>query len=166
MHFSNLAKSLVVIPFLFHTSFAVPTAELIETRAASSCSNNPTNRACWTNGFNINTDFDKSFPSTGNTVYYNLELTNGTCNPDGNGPRQCLLFNGQYPGPVIRATWGDQLFITVKNSLQDNGTTIHWHGVRQYHSTGMDGVNGVTECPLAPGTSRKWRSKGFIQANY
>lgn len=123
MLLSTFAKAIVATPFLFHASFAatVPTAELIETRASSSCSNNPTNRACWTSGFNIATDFDKTFPSTGNTVYYNLELTNGTCNPDGHRARQCLLFNGQYPGPVIRATWGDQLFITVKNSLQDNG---------------------------------------------
>lgn len=123
MLLSTFTKAIGATSFIFHTSLtaAFPTAELIETRASSSCSNNAANRACWTSGFNIATDFDKGFPSTGNTVYYNLELTNGTCNPDGHGARQCLLFNGQYPGPVIRATWGDQLFITVKNSLQDNG---------------------------------------------
>lgn len=123
MRLSTFAKAIVAAPLFFAASFtaAVPTTELIEARASSSCFNNPANRACWTNGFNIATDFDLSFPSTGNTVYYSLELTNGTCNPDGHGARQCLLFNGQYPGPVIRATWGDQLFITVKNSLQDNG---------------------------------------------
>lgn len=126
MFLSNLAKTLVAAPFLLHTAFAVavPTAELVETRATSSCVNNPLNRDCWTNGYNIATDFDKTFPSTGKTVSYNLELTNGTCNPDGHGARQCLLFNGQYPGPVIRASWGDQLFITVKNSLQDNGMHV------------------------------------------
>ena len=40
--------------------------------------------------------------------------------------------------------------------MQDNGTSIHWHGVRQYHSTGSDGVNGITECPIAPGDSKTY----------
>jgi len=80
----------------------------------------------------------------------------GTCNPDGNGDRLCLLINNQYPGPTIRATWGDQLVINVKNSMQDNGTSMHWHGVRQYHSPGSDGVNGLSECALAPGDSRTY----------
>lgn len=31
-----------------------------------------------------------------------------------------------------------------------NGTSIHWHGIRQFKSMQMDGVNGVTECPIAP----------------
>lgn len=124
------------------------------TRVADpACSNGPLTRACWSDGYSIATDFDQKFPTTGNTVTYNLEVTNTTCNPDGHGERLCLLINGQYPGPVIRATWGDQLVINVKNSMQDNGTSMHWHGVRQYNSPGSDGVNGLTECPLAPGDS-------------
>lgn len=46
--------------------------------------------------------------------------------------------------------------INVKNSMRDNGTSIHWHGVRQYHSPGSDGVNGLTECPIAPGDSKTY----------
>lgn len=77
-----------------------------------------------------------------------------------------MLINGQYPGPVIMAgrflksnwlifiwggaylgqDWGDTLVINVKNSLMDNGTGIHWHGIRQWHTNQMDGVGGVTEC--------------------
>ena len=121
-----------------------------------SCTNGPLTRACWKNGYSIATDFDLKFPTTGNIVSYNLEITNGTCNPDGNGKRLCLLVNNQYPGPTIRATWGDTLQITVKNSMQDNGTSLHWHGVRQYHSPGDDGVNGLTECPLAPGDTKTY----------
>lgn len=124
--------------------------------ADSSCKNGALTRACWSNGYSIATDFDQKFPTTGNTVTYNLELTNGTCNPDGHGSRLCLLINGQYPGPLVRATWGDNLVINVKNSMQDNGTSIHWHGVRQYHSPGMDGVNGLSECPLAPGDTKTY----------
>lgn len=113
-------------------SAATLPAELVEQRqtADGSCTHGPYTRACWKNGYSIATDFDEKFPTTGNTVTYDLEVTNGTCNPDGNGDRVCLLFNNQYPGPVIRATWGDNLVINVKNSMQDNGTSIHWHGVR------------------------------------
>nr|POE65674.1 laccase-3 [Quercus suber] len=42
------------------------------------------------------------------------------------------------------------------NQLQDNGTTIHWHGLRQYKSNTQDGVPGITECPLAPGQSKTY----------
>ena len=38
--------------------------------------------------------------------------------------------------------------------MEDNGTSVHWHGLRQLNTNSMDGTNGVTECPLAPGQSR------------
>lgn len=118
------------------TSAAVP-AEPIEVEerqiaerqvADGGCTNGPYTRFCWGDGYSIATDFDQKFPTTGNTVTYDLDITNGTCNPDGNGERLCLLINNQYPGPLIRASWGDNLVINVKNSMQDNGTSIHWHG--------------------------------------
>ncbi|KAG9897593.1 laccase precursor, partial [Aureobasidium melanogenum] len=135
------------------SSAAVGTSTLV---ADSACSNGPYTRACWTDGFSIATDFDQKFPTTGKTVSYNLEITNTTCNPDGAHEQQCLLFNGQLPGPVIRASWGDTLSITVTNSMQDNGTSIHWHGIRQYNTPGMDGVNGISECALAPGETKTY----------
>ncbi|KAG9688980.1 laccase precursor, partial [Aureobasidium melanogenum] len=135
------------------SSAAVSTSSLV---ADSSCSNGPYTRACWKDGFSIATDFDQKFPTTGKTVSYNLEITNTTCNPDGAHEQQCLLFNGQLPGPVIRASWGDTLSITVTNSMQNNGTSIHWHGIRQYNTPGMDGVNGISECALAPGETKTY----------
>ena len=39
--------------------------------------------------------------------------------------------------------------VHVTNYHPDNGTTIHWHGVRQLHTNQADGVNGVTQCPIA-----------------
>lgn len=33
---------------------------------------------------------------------------------------------------------------------------MHWHGIRQYNSPGMDGVNGVSECALAPGQTKTY----------
>ncbi|KAL5116583.1 laccase, multicopper oxidase, benzenediol:oxygen oxidorectuctase [Pleosporales sp. CAS-2024a] len=79
-------------------------------------------------------------------------------NPDGSGGiREVQLINGQYPGPLIRAKWGDTIVVNVKNNLQHNGTGIHWHGLRQLNSCQHDGVPGVTECPIAPGKTRQYR---------
>ena len=60
-----------------------------------------------------------------------------------------MLINGSYPGPTIRGNWGDHFEITVHNQLlNDNGTSIHWHGLRQLHTNYADGVAGVTQCPI------------------
>jgi FtsP/CotA-like multicopper oxidase with cupredoxin domain len=94
-------------------------------------------------------------------VQYNLEITNVTRdNLDGSGgSRLFSLINGQYPGPTIRANWGDTVVVNVKNSLQHNGTGLHFHGIRQLNTNQNDGVPGVTECPIAPGKSRTYTFK-------
>jgi FtsP/CotA-like multicopper oxidase with cupredoxin domain len=138
---------------------ALPSEDLIPSpieKRDAACTHGPTSRACWSNGYSIATDFDLKFPVTGAIVRYNLVITNGTCNPDGGGERECFLVNGQYPGPQITANWGDRLQLTVQNNLANNGTAMHWHGVRQYNSVGSDGVGGITECPIAPGTSKTY----------
>lgn len=51
---------------------AVPAPSPVEThraelvKRAPTC-NTPSNRACWTTGFNINTDYEANFPATGVT---------------------------------------------------------------------------------------------------
>ena len=135
------------------SSSASSTSSLV---ADAQCTNGALTRSCWNGGYSIATDFDQKHPTTGNTVSYSLSITNTTCAPDGGDQQACLLINGQYPGPVIRAAWGDYLSITVTNNMQDNGTSIHWHGIRQLGSVGSDGVNGVTECPIAPGGSKTY----------
>jgi FtsP/CotA-like multicopper oxidase with cupredoxin domain len=60
---------------------------------------------------------------------------------------------------TIIADWGDDLEITVTNNLQNNGTGLHWHGLRQLGSNEQDGVNGITECPIAPGDSKVYKFK-------
>jgi FtsP/CotA-like multicopper oxidase with cupredoxin domain len=79
-------------------------------------------------------------------------------NPDGSGGRRpVMLVNGVYPGPTVRAKWGDWIVVNVKNSLQHNGTGIHWHGLRQWNTSQHDGVPGITECPISPGTTRQYK---------
>ncbi|KKZ61340.1 hypothetical protein EMCG_04059 [[Emmonsia] crescens] len=84
------------------------------------CKNSPTNRACWGGGFDITTNFGVKWPDTGKVVEYQLEISNITLAPDGY-ERLVLAVNGQFPGPTIRANWGDTLRIHVKNNLQNNG---------------------------------------------
>ncbi|KAF2477734.1 laccase precursor [Lindgomyces ingoldianus] len=129
----------------------------LEERQALACANGPTSRNCWSSGFNINTNMYQSWPNTGRIVSYDLSITNTTCNPDGHGARVCLLINNKLPGPVIIANWGDTLRITIRNKMQHNGTSIHWHGLRQLNSNIQDGANGVTECALAPGDAKTYQ---------
>jgi len=138
------------------SSTSTTTSETSTKVADPSCTNGPNARSCWGGGYSISTDFDEKWPTTGKTVYYTLELTNTTCNPDGNGDRDCLLVNKQLPGPTIYANWGDKVSVTVKNLLPNNGTSIHWHGVRQLKTNTQDGTNGITECPLAPGDTKTY----------
>lgn len=41
----------------------------------------------------------------------------------------------------------------MTNNLVDsgNGTSIHWHGLRQNFTNDQDGVVSITQCPTAPG---------------
>jgi FtsP/CotA-like multicopper oxidase with cupredoxin domain len=57
-------------------------------------------------------------------------------------------YNGQSPGPTIEVVEGDRVRIFVTNRLPEN-TTIHWHG--QLLPSGMDGVAGLSQPPIAPG---------------
>ncbi|KAL7272957.1 hypothetical protein RUND412_004209 [Rhizina undulata] len=118
----------------------------------SSCTNTATSRSCWSDGYDLSTDYYSSWPSTGVVREYWLEVQNGTAAPDGY-ERTVLTFNGSYPGPTLYADWGDLVRVHVTNALANNGTSIHWHGIRQYGSNEQDGVNGVTQCPIAPGDS-------------
>lgn len=59
-------------------------------------------------------------------------------------------YNGQVPGPEIRARQGDRLRVLLDNRL-DEDTTIHWHGYRVPNA--MDGVPNLTQAPVRPGGS-------------
>jgi FtsP/CotA-like multicopper oxidase with cupredoxin domain len=53
--------------------------------------------------------------------------------------------------------------VTVINNLGCNGTSIHWHGIRMLNNNVNDGANGVTECPIPPGGSKKYK---FLAEQY
>lgn len=57
-------------------------------------------------------------------------------------------YNGSVPGPVLRYRQGQRLRVVLDNGLEE-GTTIHWHGIRLPNA--MDGVPHVTQAPVGPG---------------
>lgn len=61
---------------------------------------------------------------------------------------RAFTYNGQVPGPEIRAREGERLRIVLKNALSEP-TTIHWHGVDVPNA--MDGVPEITQQPVPPG---------------
>lgn len=66
------------------------------------CANTATTRQCWGGGYYIGTDAETSWPTTGVTRSYTLEITNTTLAPDGT-ERPVFAINGQCPGPTIEA---------------------------------------------------------------
>lgn len=61
-------------------------------------------------------------------------------------------YNGQIPGPLIKAKQGTTITVDVKNNI-DLPTTIHWHGIRLENSN--DGVPDITQKAIEPdGTFR------------
>lgn len=58
------------------------------------------------------------------------------------------IYNGGLPGPEIRVRRGERVKVRLINAL-DEGTSIHWHGVRIDNA--MDGVSGLTQEPVPPG---------------
>ncbi len=59
-------------------------------------------------------------------------------------------FNGQYPGPLIRAPQNATIIVRFRNETA-LPTAVHWHGVRLDNR--FDGVPHVTQEPVEPGDS-------------
>ncbi|OJJ72620.1 hypothetical protein ASPBRDRAFT_150862 [Aspergillus brasiliensis CBS 101740] len=93
-------------------------------------------------------------PNTGVTRHYNFSVTRAYKAPDGYN-KSVILINDQFPGPLIEANWGDMVEVTVTNNIDtlDEGVTLHWHGLTMKKSPWYDGVPGLSQCPIAPGTS-------------
>ena len=46
--------------------------------------------------------------------------------------------------------------VNVTNGLTNEGTTLHWHGLRQLGTPWFDGVPAVTQCPIIPGNTMSY----------
>jgi FtsP/CotA-like multicopper oxidase with cupredoxin domain len=63
--------------------------------------------------------------------------------------------NGSSPGPLIEATQGDLVQVTLVNVDVPDGITLHWHGVDVPNAE--DGVAGVTQDAVGPGEDHTYR---------
>ncbi|EIM91817.1 Cu-oxidase-domain-containing protein [Stereum hirsutum FP-91666 SS1] len=83
-----------------------------------------------------------------------LDIVNTELAPDGFS-RSLVTANGTYPGPLITATKGDTLVVTVNNQLTDTtmrrSTSIDFDGIFFGTENSYDeGTPFVTTCPIGP----------------
>jgi iron transport multicopper oxidase len=94
-----------------------------------------------------------AFQAYAGTVSYNWNLNWVTVSPDGELPRPVIGINGKWPNPAIEATVGDRIIINLHNQLGNETASLHFHGIYQEGSNGMDGPPAVTQCEIPPGVS-------------
>ncbi|KAH7083608.1 laccase-1 precursor [Paraphoma chrysanthemicola] len=163
--FSALLGSAAAFPST-HQHHSLHSNHLVPRAACSG--NTASTRSSWCD-YSTDTDYSSIVPDTGVTREYWLELTDVTVAPDGVS-RSAMAVNGTIPGPTLFADWGDTVTIHVTNSLADsrNGTSIHWHGIRQNYTNDQDGVTSITQCPTAPGdtVTYTWRATQYGSSWY
>src|SRR5687767_15807027 len=122
---------------------AAPNAAL--GRRAACDGNTASTRNEWCD-YSISTDYWTEPVDTGVTREYWFDLTDVTMAPDGVS-RSAMAVNGSIPGPTIFADWGDTVTVYVTNSMSTslNGTSLHFHGIRQNYTNEHDGVAAVTQ---------------------
>ncbi|KAJ5167971.1 Cupredoxin [Penicillium canariense] len=133
------------------------------------CSGNTaSNRKAWCN-YDASTNYYDIVPNTGVTREYYFDIQEVTVAPDGYS-RTAMAINGSIPGPTIQADWGDHVIVHVTNSLASakNGSSIHFHGIRQNYTNPNDGIVSITQCPTAPGKTAtyKWRATQYGSSWY
>lgn len=55
--------------------------------------------------------------------------------------------------PMIEADLGDTIVVTAKNSLGNQATSLHFHGMFQQGTAQSDGPVSLTQCAIQPGAS-------------
>ncbi|KAF8903987.1 Cupredoxin [Mucidula mucida] len=92
------------------------------------------------------------------SVHYDLTVGNGIVAPDGAARNAVLTPDTlQFPGPLLTATKGDIITVTVNNKLTDTtmraSTSINFSGIKQFGKPEFDGQSFVSQCPIAPNSS-------------
>ncbi|MBE3111327.1 MAG: multicopper oxidase domain-containing protein [Acidobacteria bacterium] len=95
-----------------------------------------------------------------------------------------ILINGEFPGPLLELTEGDDVVVEVSNGLDDE-SAIHFHGepLRETHPPSSspthtppgiemidtpwsDGTPGLSQRPIPPGESFTYRWKAAQYGSY
>ncbi|KAI5704788.1 hypothetical protein M8J75_008825 [Diaphorina citri] len=85
------------------------------------------------------------------------QCNNSQCVTADGVERAMLTINRQLPGPSIQVCPGDLIVVDLHNKFFDRAVTIHWHGLYQRTTPFMDGVPSVTQCPISPATSFRYK---------
>ncbi|KAJ5703787.1 hypothetical protein N7493_010925 [Penicillium malachiteum] len=166
--FPTLTPSLLG-PSATNTSTSTPSTS---TQSATICTptNTANDRKSWCGNFDINTDYEDYVPNTGVTREYWLSIEEHMASLDGRNERLVMTVNGTVPGPTIFANWGDDVIVHVFNNLTQskNGSSIHFHGIRQNYTNPSDGVVSLTQCPIAPSKDMtyKWKATQYGSSWY
>ncbi|QPG75623.1 hypothetical protein FOA43_002980 [Brettanomyces nanus] len=81
---------------------------------------------------------------------YNWTAQWGKENPDGLYEREVVTCNGDYPWPGINVKKGDRIIISLTNHLENQNTSLHFHGLFQNGTNEYDGVPLMTQCEIPP----------------
>ncbi|KAI0841088.1 putative multicopper oxidase [Hypoxylon sp. FL0890] len=101
----------------------------------------------------LDPNWDFGAPNQVRTYDWTIVYKEG--DPDGI-VKSMMTINGQFPGPLMEVNEGDVVEVNVHNQAS-NSTAIHWHGIFQNGTNWMDGAAGVTQCPITPGSSYRYR---------
>ncbi|ORY65291.1 Cupredoxin [Pseudomassariella vexata] len=99
------------------------------------------------------------------TVSYDWEITWVNAAPDG-FERPVIGINGQWPCPTIEASVGDYIKVNMKNSLGNQTTGLHFHGINQINTNYFDGASMVNQCPVPPGQSLTYTFIADVPGTY
>lgn len=97
---------------------------------------------------------ERKIAPTGQTKRFELDVREADWELLPGVATRAATFNGTVPGPTIRVTEGDTVEIAVRNALAEP-TSIHWHGLHVPND--QDGVAGVTQPAIAPGSTYTYR---------
>jgi manganese oxidase len=84
----------------------------------------------------------------GDVKVFNLTCEELTWEVAPGQPYAAMAYNGIVPGPIIRATEGDNVRVNVTNMMTQS-TAVHFHGLLVPNA--MDGVPFITQPPIRPG---------------
>jgi FtsP/CotA-like multicopper oxidase with cupredoxin domain len=83
---------------------------------------------------------------------YTIEIANGLAELGSSQIISTALYNGQFPGPLLRLKEGQPVTVDVVNKT-DHPELLHWHG--QKIPSDVDGAEEEGSPPVPPGGSRR-----------
>ena len=121
--------------------------------------------------------FEVEYTGTLNKACFNCPLNmtdcyRPECNPTDGFERTIVTVNREIPGPEIVVCKGDTVVVEVLNKLPATTTSVHFHGLFMHGEKDAtigyeeknpqatpwsDGVPGVTQCPILPGQTFKYK---------